>query len=712
MNELKKYELEWGGKTLTLETGQLAGLANASVKVQYGDTVVLVTACISKDTRDGIDYFPLMVDYKENLYAAGKISGSRFVKREGRPSDDAVLTGRLIDRSLRPLFDNEIRNDVQVMVKVLSIDMQNDPDIVSLIGAASVLMISDIPWGGPLAGCIVSFIDGEYILNPTTEQREKSELNLTLAARNNEVVMMEIDAKQAEEDKVSGAIEFGLKEVNPVIEFLEKIQKEIGKEKMALQTFELSDDEKASKESAIEKAKPILDANLDKMFGIKHKIDRNAQENEILDLLKKELTDEEFSYAAEYFDKVYSDEARKRLVEKEERVDGRKIDEIRALSAAIDILPKRIHGTALFNRGETQILSVVTLAPPGAEQLLDQMEFEGTKRFMHHYNFPGFSVGEVSPERGPGRREIGHGALAEKALEPVIPDKKDFPQTIRVVSEVLSSNGSSSQGSATCSSMALMAAGVPISAPVAGIAMGLMSDLTDPSKYKVLTDIQGVEDHAGDMDFKVAGTNKGITAAQLDISNVSGISFEICKETLAQAKKARLEILEVCAGAIAEPRKELSPNAPQVVTLTIDKEKIGELIGPGGKVINGIIEETGVSIDIEEDGTVFVTAENNEDMERGLKMVKDVTKEVKTGEVYEGEVMKIISDQNTGSDIGAIVQLTPNHDGMVHISQIANERVDKIADHIKEGETVKVQVMKVDKERGRIELSMKVLLNK
>ncbi|MFH1781637.1 MAG: polyribonucleotide nucleotidyltransferase [Patescibacteria group bacterium] len=711
MNEPKKYELEWGGKTLTFETGQLAGLTNASVKMQYGETVVLVTAVMSSDTRDGIDYFPLMVDYVENLYAAGKISGSRFMKRDGRPSDEAILTGRVIDRSLRPLFNQEMRNDVQVVVNVLAYDKETNQDIIALIGAAGALMISDIPWKGPLAGCTVGYINEKYVLNPTIEQREESLFNLTLAGRNEEVVMMEIEGNQAEEEKVLGAIEFGLGNLKPVVEFLEKIQKEIGKEKMETSSFDLSEEDQKVKEEAIKKAEPIVAENMDSLFGLKSKMDRDTAENNVKDKLKNALTSEEFGYALDYLDHTYSDEARKRLIEKEERVDGRKIDEIRDLSAQVGILP-RVHGTGLFQRGETQILSIVTLAPPGAEQIMDQMEIDGTKSFIHHYNFPGFSVGEVSPIRGPGRRDIGHGALAEKALEPVIPDKKDFPYTIRVVSEVLSSNGSSSQGSATCGSMALMHAGVPIKAPVAGIAIGLMSDLSDSkNKYKIITDIQGVEDHAGDMDYKVAGTKNGVTAVQLDISNVTGISLEQCRQAFEQAKKARLEILEVVAQAIPGPSKEMSPYAPRVETLHIDPEKIGDLIGAGGKVINGIIDETGVGIDIEDDGTVYVTSEDSDAMKAGLKMIEDTLKEVEPGEIYESEVIKIIADKNTGAEIGAIVQLTPKIDGMVHISNISNERVEKVSDYLKVGDKVKVKVMKVDKMRGRIELSMKALLN-
>ncbi|MBU0731259.1 polyribonucleotide nucleotidyltransferase [Patescibacteria group bacterium] len=712
MNEPKKFEMEWAGKKLILETGQMAPLTNASVRMQYGDTVVLVTACMGPEPRKDIDYFPLMVDYEEKMYAAGKISGSRFMKREGRPTDEAVLTGRVVDRSLRPLFSNEIRNDVQIVVTVLALDKETNQDIIALTGAAAALMISDIPWNGPLAGCTVGYINNDYVLNPTIEQIKESEINLTLAGRNGEVVMMEIDAQQSEDDKVAGAIEFGVKNLQPVVEFLEKIQKEIGKEKIDLKTFAAPEEEQKLKEEAIAKADPIIKEKIGSIFGLRSKIDRQNAENAIREDLKNALTEEEFGYAWEYFDQAFADEARKRLVEKDERVDGRKTDEIRDLSAVVGVLP-RVHGSALFQRGETQILSIVTLGPPGAEQILDQMELEGTKRFMHHYNFPPFSVGEVSPMRGTGRREIGHGALAEKALEPVIPDKADFPYTIRVVSEVLASNGSSSQGSATCASMAMMNAGVPIKSPVAGIAMGLMSDLENPQKgYKILTDIQGVEDHAGDMDFKVAGTKNGVTAIQLDISNVQGISLEQCKQTLEQAKKARLEILEVTNKAISEPNKEMSEFAPRIETLKIDPERIGELIGPGGKIINEIIDTTGVEIDIEDDGTVFVTAVGGEDMKNGLKMIEDVLKVIEVGEEYEGTVEKIVTDRNSGAEIGAIVQLTPKDDGMVHISQVSYNRINKISDVIKPGELVKVKVMEVDKERGRIGLSIKELLPK
>ncbi len=704
MLERKIYEMEWGGKTLTIETGALAPLTNGTCKVQYGDTVVLATAVMS-DRPSDMPYFPLMVDYKENLYAAGKISGSRFMKREGRPTDEAVLTGRIVDRSIRPLFNQEFRYDTQVVINVLSLDEENDPDVLSLIAASTALSISNIPWAGPIAGASVAVTEeGEMILNPSYEQKEASLVNTLIASDGDGLVMMEGDGQQAPEDKTYETIEFAIEQVKPVVELIKKIQSEIGEAKRELVLPELT----PAQEEAKTKAAAFAKARINEVFGFTKKEERSQKEASLKDELVADLEEDCHGVAKQVFDEAYAEAFKDLALKDNNRVDNRAFDQVRDLAVEIDLLPIP-HGSALFQRGETQILSVLTLGSPGDEQLLDGMEVSGTKRYMHHYNFLSFCVGEVSPLRGTSRREIGHGSLAEKALVPVIPAKEDFPYTIRIVSEVLASNGSSSQGSICGSTLTLMAAGVPIKNPVAGIAIGLVTS-DDKSQHKILTDIQGVEDHEGDMDFKIAGTKEGITAIQLDIK-LDSISLEMVKEALDEGKKARLHILETMAKVISEPRAELPKHAPRIETLKINPEKIRELIGPGGKVINEIIDATEAAIDIEDDGTVFVTSSDGEKMEQALGMINDILKEVEVGEIYEGKVAKIITDRNNpNKEIGAIVELTPNQDGMVHISAVANERIDKVSDVIKEGETVKVKVMGVDKEKGRIELSRKALL--
>ena len=588
MADIKTFTADIGGKTLTIQTGKYAGLANAACTVQYGDTVVLATVVRASSVREGIDYFPLMVDYEERLYAAGKIKGSRFIKREGRPTDEAILTGRVIDRSVRPLFDQRMRNDVQVSVLVLSVDQENDPDMPALIGAATVLSMSEIPWNGPIAGVRVGQINGEWVLNPSYEAREKSDLDLVLAASKEKAVMIEAGAKQVDEATVAGAVEFGMKHNRKIIELIEQAVAAVGKPKIVIAT-----------EGADAEMKKKLHAKVEAFFTAEKKQSlfadptKQAQSAAIkkmtdeLDAMLKadnEVSKDERAAGVGMLDEFISEAAMSLVLETGKRVDGRGVDEIRPLSAEVALLP-RTHGTGLFQRGETQVMSIVTLGSPGDEQTLDGMEETGKKRYMHHYNFPSYSVGEVKPNRGPGRREIGHGALAEKALMPVLPDKETFPYTIRVVSEVMSSNGSTSQASACGSSLALMDAGVPISAPVAGIAMGLIVDPKDATKYKVITDIQGIEDHAGGMDFKVAGTKKGITAIQVDIK-VDGLTMDMVKEALTGAQKARLQILDVMAKAIAEPRKELSPYAPRITSLRINPELIRDVIGKGGETIN------------------------------------------------------------------------------------------------------------------------------
>lgn len=708
MHNVDTFSTEWGGRTLTIETGKLAGLANGAARVQYGDTVVLATVILSSDIRDDVDYFPLMVDYEEKLYAAGKIKGSRFIKREGRPTDDAIVNARITDRTLRPLFDQRIRNDIQVVVTVLSVDEKNDPAYVGLIAASAAVVISDIPAEGPAVGLTVAYLDNNYILNPTPEQREQAQFYMFGGVRDGKLVMMEGEGNEAPEGVVLGAIEFSLENGKSVVDLINDMQKKVGKEKMQPPLEELTPEQKKLYKAVESKARPFIEKNVEALFGIVSKQERYAKEEECKEQLKALFeTEEEKGIAKKIFNELYEAAFRSLMLDKGIRVDGRSLDAIRDVYTEVDSLP-RTHGSALFQRGETQVMSIVTLGAPGDAQIIDGLEPEYTKRYMHHYNFPPFSVGEARPLRGPSRRDIGHGFLAEKALEAMIPPKEEFPYTIRVVSEVLMSNGSSSQASACGSSLALMAAGVPIKNPVAGIAMGLVMN-EDQSQYKVLTDIQGVEDHSGDMDFKIAGTKNGVTAIQLDIK-LGGITMEICKDTLEQAKQARLSILENMLATIPEPRKELSPYAPRIEIIQIDPERIGELIGPGGKVINGIIDETGVEIDIEEDGNVFITSKEADMMEKAKQMIQDILKEIEVGEQYEGEVIQIIKDRMRGNEIGAIVNLGGGHDGMLHVSQICHGRVELVSSVLKIGDVVKVVVKEVDKEKGRISLSRKDLI--
>lgn len=713
---MQEYVIEVGGKPLTIRTGQFADKANGACTVQYGDTVVLATAVISDSTREGIDYFPLMVDFEERFYAAGKMKGSRFIKREGRPSDEAILTARLIDRGLRPLFDERIRNDVQVVVTVLSHDGENDADVPGIIAASCAIAMSKIPWGGPLYGIRIGQIGGEWVINPSYDAREKSDMELLLEGKGDEVIMIETEGKEIAEQTVLDAIQFAQKHGRTIQKLIEEVVAKEGVEKLPIETEVTDPEEKAKidlvKTKVANFAEPKIRALLSSSDKKDHKHELSLLEEELDELLKadNDVSKEMRFTGVMMVDHFYEEGARKMVLEEGKRVDGRKLDEIRSLSAAVGLLP-RTHGSGLFQRGETQVLSLTTLGSPGDEQVLDTMELSEKKRYMHHYNFPAFSTGEVSPNRGTSRREIGHGALAEKALVPVLPKKEDFPYTIRVVSEVLSSNGSTSQASICGSSLSLMDAGVPIKAPVAGIAMGLMTDPANPKKFKVLTDIQGVEDHVGDMDFKVAGTKQGITAIQLDIK-LNGIPFEVCEEALNGARIAREKILGVMAEALPEPRKELSKYAPRITTIRIDPEKIRDVIGKGGEMINKIIDECGgqdvTKIDIEDDGLVMVTSTNAAMGEKAVNWIKDLTREIAVGETFEGPVAKIVTDQS-GNEIGAIVQLTPSRDGMVHISQFSNERIARVSDVVKVGQTLKVKVMEVDNERGRISLSVKAI---
>ncbi len=710
-SKIQEFKTEVAGKELIVEIGKFAPQANAACTVRYGDTVVLATVVTASQPREGIDYFPLMVDFEERLYAAGKIKGSRFIKREGRASDEAVLTARLVDRSIRPLFKESIRRDVQVVLTVLSVDMVNDADIPALTAASVALAISPIPWAGPLAGVRVGRINGEWVLNGSYEAREKSDFDLVVAGTNEGVIMIEAGGSQVPEDIFIDAINFAHKHLKQQISFINDIVKAVGQAK----TEEVVDAEaKALEDMVTKKVNDFLATkDLTSMFHPDKLTTKNAMsaaKMELDALLKadSEVSKDARAKGVSLFDSAI-DLASKRLVlDHNKRVDGRGLDEIRSLSADVAVLP-RTHGSGLFNRGETQVLSIVTLGAPGDEQTLDTMEETGKKRYMHHYNFPGFAVGEVKPIRMPSRREIGHGALAEKALEPVLPTKEQFPYTIRVVSEVLASNGSSSQASVCGSSLALMDAGVPISAPVSGIAMGLITNPDNHEDYRILTDIQGLEDHSGDMDFKVAGTPTGITAIQLDIK-LGFITLKVVEETIRKAQIARAKILEVMQGAIKTPRAELSQYAPRIISLRIDPEKIRDVIGTGGKIINEIIDTCGVQIDIEDDGLVMITSVGAEGGEKARQWVIDLTREVEIGEEVEGQVVKIVADKNTGAEIGAIVEFGKGRDGMVHISEFRHERIRAVSDVVKVGETIKVKVVDIDKEKNRISLSVKALI--
>lgn len=712
----KRFHAEIGGRELLIATGQFAGQANGAVTVQYGETIILATATISKKLREGIDFFPLLVDYEERLYAAGKIKGSRFIKREGRASDEAILTARLVDRSIRPLFNHDMRNDVQVVITVLSWDGENDADVLALIGASTALMISNIPWGGPIGAVRVGRINGEWVLNPTYAAREKSDLDLVLAASRDEHVMIEASAKEVDEQTALEALGFAHKHVRQVIDLIDEVTTACGQPKLSIDTASRTLEEQAAWDALTTKVKAFAADKLRQIWKITDKLAREEAILKLTEELEQVLKDDNDVSKEQRLDgkhileQLLDDDARRMVLEDGVRVDGRKLNEIRPLSAGVGVIP-RTHGSGLFQRGETQVLSLVTLGSPGDEQLLDTMELSGKKRYIHHYNFPGFSVGEVAPLRGPGRREIGHGALAEKALVPVLPPKEEFPYTIRVVSEVLSSNGSTSQASICGSSLALMDAGVPITAPVAGIAMGLITN-DDKTEYKVLADIQGIEDHAGDMDYKVAGTRNGITAIQLDIK-LGGIPIRVSEEALAEAKKARFKILDVMAEAIPAPRPELSPYAPRIITIKIDPEKIREVIGKGGETINKIIDECGgpdvMKIDIEQDGMVYITTAKADMAEKAKTWIENLVRDLQVGEIYEGTVTDIIRDRMRGNEIGAIVEVLPGKDGMVHVSNISINHVANVSDVLKVGDQVKVKVMEVDKERGKVSLSMKAL---
>jgi len=695
---------EIGGRKLTLETGKLAGQANGAVVVTYGESVILATAVMSSREMEGLDFFPLTVDYEENYYAAGKVRGSRFVKRKGRPTDEAVLTGRVVDRSIRPFFPEGMRREVQVILTALSFDKENDPEFLALMGASAALAISDIPFETTLAGLKIGVIDKKLIVNPKLSENGKNQLDLTAVfTREGKIAMLEAGAKEIPEEKIKEAIKLAQKEVKNIVALVEDLQKKAGKTKQTVALHTLPDKIYAiADKEARPKVKDLIGKYENKPAFEKT---LSALKNDLIPELTtkfiKEIpendnkSEKQFSEA---IDKLIKEEIRNLFIKEGKRVDKRNIDQIRPLQIEAGILP-RTHGSAIFARGWTQGLTTATLGAPGSAMILEGMEYEeldSKKHYMHFYSFPPFSTGECKPMRGPGRREIGHGALGEKALEPVIPNKEVFPYTIVMQTEIMSSDGSTSMASVCGSTLALMDAGVPINKPVAGIAMGLMFN-PDNQKYTVLTDLCALEDFSGFMDFKAAGTKEGITAIQMDIK-LKGLPYEVIEEALDKAYKSRLEILSAMAGVIAKPRVNLSPYAPRVVCLTIPVDKIRDVIGPGGKTINGIIDKTGVNIDIEQNGTVNVTSENEKALNEALAIIRGLTKEVEVGEVYTGKIVKIL-------DFGAFVQLTPNQDGMVHISQIAKERVNNIRDYLKEDDEVKVKVKEID-DRGRINLTM------
>ncbi|WP_078595639.1 polyribonucleotide nucleotidyltransferase [Evansella clarkii] len=690
--ENQSFSIEWAGRTLTFETGKFAKQANGAVLVRYGDTAVLSTATASKEPKD-LPFFPLTVNYEERLYAAGKIPGG-FIKREGRPSDHAVLTSRLIDRPIRPLFPDGFRNDVQVISIVMSNDQDASAEMAAMVGSSLALSISDIPFSGPIAGVTVGRINEEFIVNPTPEQLDKSDIELVVAGTKDAINMVEAGAQEVPEETMLEAIMYGHEEIKKIIAFQEEIVEKVGKEKRDVQL--LQTDKELEEEIRDKVGDDLREAAL--------VVEKHAREDAIkavVDRVTEEYVTEEedrSSDAKEVMDKLLKETVRTLITKDKIRPDGRKVDEIRQLNSEVDVLP-RTHGSGLFVRGQTQALSVCTLGALGDVQILDGLGIEESKRFMHHYNFPQFSVGETGPIRGPGRREIGHGALGERALEQVIPSEDEFPYTIRLVSEVLESNGSTSQASICASTLAMMAAGVPIKAPVAGIAMGLVKQDDDVS---VLTDIQGMEDALGDMDFKVAGTKKGITALQMDIK-ISGINREILQEALEQAKTGRMKILENMLNAIPESRSELSKYAPKILTMMINPDKIRDVIGPSGKMINQIIEDTGVKIDIEQDGKVYIASADNEMNLKAKSIIEDIVREVEVGQTYLGKVKRI-------EKFGAFVELFKGKDGLVHISQLAKERVNKVEDVVSIGDEVLVKVTEIDNQ-GRVNLSRKALLN-
>lgn len=695
---MQVFRMTLGSRSLVAEIGKMAKQANGSVMVSYGDTVVLVTATVSKEPRQGIDFFPLLVDYEERLYAVGKIPGG-FIKREGRPSEKAILSMRLIDRAIRPLFPYGFRNDVQVVATVLSVDQNCSPDVTAMIGASIALSVSDIPFSGPIAGLVVGRSNGEFVINPSLEQAEQSEMHLVVAGTRDAVMMVEAGAMEVPEEIMLEGIVFGHQVIKDVIKFQDEIVSQVGKEKLGIPIYQIDP----------ELDKAVRDYISERVAEAVRNPDKLARQD-ALDQLEHEAVEhfletypEQGKNIKEIFHSVLKETVRQMILDEQERPDGRKLNEIRPITCEAGILP-RAHGSGLFTRGQTQALTVATLGAVSDEQILDGLGVEESKRYMHQYNFPPYSVGETRPMRGPGRREIGHGALAERALLHVLPREEAFPYTIRLVSEILESNGSTSMASVCGSTLALMDAGVPISSPVAGIAMGLV---TGENKFAVLSDIQGIEDALGDMDFKVAGTAKGVTALQMDIK-VKGVSAEVLKKALEQAKEGRMFILSKILEVLPEPRSDLSKYAPRIITITIDQEKIRDVIGPGGKTIRKIIEDTGVQIDIEDDGRAFIAATDAEAGQKALHIIEVLTQDVEVGKIYMGKVTRLM-------DFGAFVEIIPGvlglpgKEGLVHISQLDERRVGRVRDVLKEGDEIIVKATEIDRQ-GRINLSRKEAL--
>ena len=691
MNEAKIFKTTVGGREMTVEIGKYCGLSNGSCIIRCGDTVVMTNVNMSPEPRPGMDFFPLSVDFEEKMYAVGKIPGS-FKRREGRASDKAILTSRLIDRPIRPLFPKGLFNDVCVVATALSVDTNIPPEVFGMIGSSVALSVSDIPFYGPTGSVVVGYVDGQYVINPDNEQRAKSQMHVYVSGTADAIMMVEAGANEVSEDVMLGGILYAHEEIKKQVAFINEIVKEVGKEKLAVNLYTIPEDINLA---VREYADKLVDEALAETDRQERQKKQDAVDEKVLEHFAEFYPDN----AREIKDVIYyvtNDKVRAKILNEGFRPDGRKMPEIRDIWCEVGILP-RVHGSAVFTRGQSQALSTCTLGMMSEVQKLENLDEEYCKRYMHHYNFPGYSSGEAKPLRGPGRREIGHGALAERALEPVIPSEEEFPYCIRTVSEILSSNGSTSQASVCGSCLALMDAGVPIKAPVAGIAMGLVKD-TESDRVAIMSDIQGMEDFLGDMDFKVAGTAKGITAIQMDIK-IKGIDERILRTALAQAREGRLYILDKMLAVLPEPRKELSPWAPKIISFTIDPEKIGDVIGKQGKVINKIIEETGVKMDIEDDGTVYIATNDSDMAEKAKNIVLSIVEDPVPGKIYEGKVVRTI-------EIGAFVELAPNKDGMIHISKLAKERVEKVTDVVNVGDTVVVEVIKID-DKGRINLRLK-----
>lgn len=700
----QEFHLDFCGRGITVETGEIAKQADGAVIIRYGDTVTLSTACASNQAKEGIDFFPLTVSFEEKLYSVGKIPGG-FLRREGRPSEHATLTARMIDRPIRPLFAEGFRNEVQVVNTVLSVDQDASPEMAAMFGASLALCISDIPFNGPIAGCKVGRINGELVANPTVAQMEESDIDLTVAGTAQALNMVEAGAKEVSEEDMLAALMFGHEQIKKLCAFQEEIVAACGKEKREIELY-------AVDETIDREIRSNFEAQIRAAVSIKEKLERYGKIDDLTDEAAEMIANKEYAsekeqnnavkQAREICRGIEADEVRRLIIEDKVRPDGRQIDEIRPLNSQVDLLP-RVHGSALFTRGETQVLSTTTLGALNDNQIIDDLTVVDSKRFMHHYNFPPYCVGETGRMGNPGRREIGHGALGERALAQVLPSVDEFPYTIRTVADVMESNGSSSQASICAGTMSLMAAGVPIKAPVAGIAMGLIMD-DDSGKYTVLTDIQGMEDHFGDMDFKVAGTKNGITALQMDIK-VTGITKNIFEEALAQAHKARLEILDNMLACISEPRKQLSPYAPKIAMMNIDPDKIKDVIGPGGKMINEIIAQCdNVKIDIDDDGKVVIYHNDYDTIEKAKQMISDIVRVAKVGDVYAAKVVRL-------EKFGAFVNLFGNTDGLLHISKISHHRVEKVEDVLKLGDVIDVKVTEIDN-KGRINVSAKALLPK